>query len=102
MATAVAEASLTLPKEKKRRRSHGDRIYYVLIKAIVGVVLAIFAGVFIVVVTGAWPAMKRFGPGFLIHTGWDPVHLVFGALPFYCRHGPCSVRRNGRLPEVSV
>ena len=41
MATAVAEASLTLPKEKKRRRSHGDRIYYVLIKAIVGVVLAI-------------------------------------------------------------
>ena len=26
--------------------------------------------------------MKRFGPGFLIHTGWDPVHLVFGALPF--------------------
>lgn len=82
MATAVAEATLTLPKEKKRRRSHGDRIYYVLIKAIVGVVLAIFTGVFIVVVTGAWPAIKRFQLGFLIHTGWDPVHLVFGALPF--------------------
>ena len=47
-----------------------------------GVVLAIFTGMFIVVVVGAWPAMKRFGPGFLIHTGWDPVHLVFGALPF--------------------
>jgi phosphate transport system permease protein len=26
--------------------------------------------------------MKRFGPGFMVHTGWDPVHLVFGALPF--------------------
>ena len=26
--------------------------------------------------------MKRFGPGFIVHTGWDPVHLVFGALPF--------------------
>jgi phosphate transport system permease protein len=45
-------------------------------------VLAIFAGVFVVVVIGAWPAMKRFGPGFMVHTGWDPVHLVFGALPF--------------------
>lgn len=82
MATAVAEATLTLPKEKKRRSGHGDRIYYVLVKAIVGVVLAIFTGVFIVVVTGAWPAIKRFGPGFLVKTGWDPVHLVFGALPF--------------------
>lgn len=82
MATAVAEATLTLPKEKKRRSGHGDRIYYVLIKTIVGVVLAIFTGVFIVVVTGAWPAIKRFGPGFLVKTGWDPVHLVFGALPF--------------------
>jgi phosphate transport system permease protein len=46
------------------------------------VVLSIFTGVFVVVVTGAWPAMKRFGPGFLFTTGWDPVHLVFGALPF--------------------
>lgn len=82
MATAVAEATLTLSKEKKRRSGHGDRIYYVLVKAIVGVVLAIFTGVFIVVVTGAWPAIKRFGPGFLVKTGWDPVHLVFGALPF--------------------
>ena len=26
--------------------------------------------------------MKRFGPGFIVRTGWDPVHLVFGALPF--------------------
>jgi phosphate transport system permease protein len=82
MATMVAEAPLTRPREKKARTGRGDRIYHVLIKAIVGVVLAIFAGVFAVVVIGAWPAVKRFGPGFLIHTGWDPVHLVFGALPF--------------------
>ena len=80
--TVVAEAPLTRPREKKARTGRGDRIYHVLIKAIVGVVLAIFAGVFTVVVVGAWPAVKRFGLGFLIHTGWDPVHLDFGALPF--------------------
>jgi phosphate transport system permease protein len=50
--------------------------------AMVGIVLAIFAGVLVVLVIGAWPAMKRFGPGFVVHSGWDPVHLVFGALPF--------------------
>ncbi len=82
MATMVAEAPLTRPREKKARAGRGDRIYHILIKAIVGMVLAIFAGVFTVVVIGAWPAVKRFGLGFLIHTGWDPVHLVFGALPF--------------------
>jgi len=54
----------------------------VLITTIVWATLAIFAGVLAVLVIGAWPAMMRFGPGFIVHTGWDPVHLVFGALPF--------------------
>jgi phosphate transport system permease protein len=31
---------------------------------------------------GALPALKRFGPGFLAGTAWDPVRQVFGALPF--------------------
>ena len=60
----------------------GDRIYEAVIKSIIWVVLAIFAGVFVVLVIGAWPAIKRFGLGFIVETGWDPVHLVFGALPF--------------------
>ncbi len=60
----------------------GDRIFHGLIKAIVCTVLATFLGVVVVLIAGAWPAMRRFGPGFVIHTGWDPVHLVFGALPF--------------------
>jgi phosphate transport system permease protein len=50
--------------------------------ASVWTVLAIFTGVLAVLVIGAWPAMKRYGLGFLVRTGWDPVHLVFGALPF--------------------
>jgi phosphate transport system permease protein len=28
------------------------------------------------------PAIRRFGWGFLITSTWDPVHAVFGALPF--------------------
>ncbi len=82
MATAVADRLVMEPKEKARRVGLGDRIYHAVIKGVVGIVLAIFVGVVIVVITGAWPAMKRFGPGFMVNTGWDPVHLVFGALPF--------------------
>lgn len=82
MATAVADRLVMQPKEKAQRVGRGDRIYHAVIKGVVGVVLAIFTGIVIVVITGAWPAMKRFGPGFMVNTGWDPVHLVFGALPF--------------------
>ena len=82
MATVVAETLPTRLPRKKKRGGWGDRVYHALIKSIVCVVLVIFTGVFAVVVVGAWPAMKRFGPGFLVHSGWDPVHLVFGALPF--------------------
>jgi phosphate transport system permease protein len=82
MATVIANALSTRAPRNKERGVWGDWIYHVLIRSIVCVVLAIFAGVFIVVIVGAWPAMKRYGPGFLVHTGWDPVHLVFGALPF--------------------
>lgn len=82
MATAVANGVMMRPEEKARRVGRGDRIYHAVMKGVVGVVLAIFTGIVIVVITGAWPAMKRFGPSFMVSTGWDPVHLVFGALPF--------------------
>ena len=82
MATATADALTSRPQQETRRSDWGDRIYVAVIRSIVWVVLAIFAGIFVVLVTGAWPAIKRFGLGFVIETGWDPVHLVFGALPF--------------------
>ena len=81
-AAAAAETTTTQAPNRKVAASRGDRIFRALIMAIVWIVLAIFAGVLVVLVSGAWPAMKRFGPGFIVRTGWDPVHLVFGALPF--------------------
>ena len=80
--TTAATALRTTTHIGKPRRSGGDRAFRVLITTIVWATLAIFAGVLAVLVIGAWPAMMRFGPGFIVHTGWDPVHLVFGALPF--------------------
>ena len=82
MATVIADAAANRLPRSKDKTGWGDQVYFAVIKSMVGVVLAIFSGIFVVVVIGAWPAMKRFGPGFLIHSGWDPVHMSFGALPF--------------------
>jgi phosphate transport system permease protein len=81
--TSEGAPTPTLRPLKRTSREHrGDRIFRVLIMAIVWVVLAIFAALFVVLINGAWPAMERFGPGFIVRSGWDPVHLDFGALPF--------------------
>ncbi|MDO8567746.1 MAG: phosphate ABC transporter permease subunit PstC [Dehalococcoidales bacterium] len=44
------------------------------------IVLVLLAMV-VYLVNGAWPAITRFGPGFLISSSWDAVHDKFGALP---------------------
>lgn len=62
--------------------ARADRYFTGMIVAIVGIVLATFSCVLLVLVSGAWPAIRRYGFGFIIHTGWDPVQLTFGALPF--------------------
>lgn len=73
----------TQPLQPEKRRPHrGDQIFRGLITSTVAVVLLIFAGIFGVLITGAWPAVKRFGLHFIVDSGWDPVHLHFGAFPF--------------------
>jgi len=44
-------------------------------------VLLIFAGIIVALGSGAWPAFKTFGAGFLTSTAWNPVTEHFGALP---------------------
>src|SRR3977135_937306 len=34
-----------------------------------------------VLLVNAWPALKRFGPSFLVTSTWDPVTEVYGAAP---------------------
>lgn len=54
-------------------------------RTVVGVVgaaaPAVLVLIVIVLLREAWPAMQRFGVGFLTGTAWDPVAERFGALP---------------------
>jgi phosphate transport system permease protein len=45
-------------------------------------VVVIVGGMLVQPIAAALPAIRRFGPAFLWTSRWDPVHEVFGALPF--------------------
>jgi len=45
-------------------------------------VILLVAWIAVDLVGAALPAIRRFGPAFLWTSRWDPVHGIFGALPF--------------------
>lgn len=65
----------------RRPTSPGDWFFQAvaLLAALSLVVLLVAMTAYLVDV--AWPAIRRFGPGFLTGSTWDPVREVFGALP---------------------
>lgn len=67
---------------KTRRRSGGDLALKIAVgAAAIGIVILLVAlGAELVYNSGL--SLTTFGLGFLYGTVWDPVHLVFGALPF--------------------
>jgi phosphate transport system permease protein len=67
-------------------RAHGGRggdAAFRVVLTIFGVgVIVLVAAIAYVLVGDAKPALQRFGPAFLWTSRWDPVHNIFGALPF--------------------
>jgi len=43
-------------------------------------VMFVLVGIIISLAIGAWPALREFGPGFVIRAEWDPVGEQFGAM----------------------
>src|ERR1700704_929815 len=81
---SVAPTSVPGPAAFKRRGRFrpGDSILYVvtLLGALSGgVLLGLIARE---VLADAWPAMHRYGLGFLTSTHWDPNKKLFGAATF--------------------
>jgi phosphate transport system permease protein len=57
-----------------------DTVFGLLAKAAVWVTLALLAGILLSLLYGAWPAIERYGLGFLTNAVWDPVQEEFGGL----------------------
>jgi len=62
----------------------GDNAFRHLTRAAAVFVLLLLSGVILSLVIGSWPALMKFGAGFLISERWNPVTENFGALaPIY-------------------
>ncbi len=60
----------------------GDTIVKILLAAAALFVVGLLVALAIELFMGSAASICTFGPGFLIGTKWDPVHEIFGALPF--------------------
>src|SRR2546423_11188677 len=69
------------PSSVRLRRSYRiDRLFHRLTFVCAFSVLALFAGIFWALVTGAWPAIQAFGLPFIWTQVWNPVTQKFGGL----------------------
>lgn len=57
-----------------------DFLFHKVTMAFAALVLLMLAGIIASLVVGAWPALERFGPGFITRIEWDPVNDEYGAL----------------------
>ena len=79
-----AEIAIDSPAAANGRRSVGDAVFRALTLAFALLVLVVLGGVIVSLISGALPALKHFGLGFLVAQSWNPVTEKFGALaPIY-------------------
>jgi phosphate transport system permease protein len=57
-----------------------DAIFRNLTRGFAFLVFSLLAAILVSLVIGSWPALEKFGLGFLVHENWDPVQEDFGAL----------------------
>ena len=70
-----------LPSVKSVRIRHlADAIFGGLAKGAAWLTLALLAGILMSLLAGAWPAIEKYGLGFLTRSVWDPVQEDFGGL----------------------
>jgi phosphate transport system permease protein len=69
-----------LPPARKQRLAWLDGVFAVATQAAAWLTLALLAGIIVSLVMGAWPAIQKFGLGFLVTAEWDPVEDKYGGV----------------------
>jgi phosphate transport system permease protein len=80
MNTTSEVGTAGLPPERKQRMAWLDGVFAVATQAAAWLTLALLAGIIVSLVIGAWPAIQKFGLGFLLSSDWDPVEDKYGGL----------------------
>ena len=66
---------------RTHRRNWGDRGYRWLLTALALCLPLLLSVIAVLLLTDAWPAIRRFGFSFVTRSTWDPVAEVYGAAP---------------------
>lgn len=69
-----------VPAERDNSGSRLDPLFAGVARLSGLAVLALIAGIILVMLSGGWLAFRTFGPGFLVSSAWNPVRDVYGAL----------------------
>ena len=69
-----------IPETLLRRQHLYDLAFRGVTRMFAFLVLVLLAGILITLLIGSWPAIKAYGPGFLVSAEWNPVTQKFGAL----------------------
>lgn len=79
---AAARAATSSPPPARRPRTGGgtDLLFGLAAKGAALLTLALLIGILLSLLAGAWPAISRFGLGFLTSNVWDPVKDEYGGL----------------------
>ena len=68
------------PAKRPRTGAKADLLFGLAAKGAAVLTLALLIGILASLVSGAWPAIKEFGLGFLTSSVWDPVQDQYGGL----------------------
>lgn len=63
-----------------RSSALADRLFAGVARGAALLTLGLLAAILASLLSGAWPAIQAFGPGFLASAAWDPVRQQFGGL----------------------
>jgi phosphate transport system permease protein len=75
------ERQVMLPPARPRRLAPvADLLFAWAAKGAAFLTLAVLAGILASLFVGAWPAIEKYGLGFLTRNVWDPVSLDFGGV----------------------
>jgi phosphate transport system permease protein len=79
---STAEISAPAPPSRRRSAAKGsafEPLFHAACFAAATALLAALGGVLVALTIGGWPAISKFGFGFLTNVTWDPVQDVYGA-----------------------
>jgi phosphate transport system permease protein len=78
--SAERELASTIPVQRGTGTAMADRIFRGTTKLFAILVASVVVAILISLLIGAWPALEKFGVGFIVSSDWNPVTEKFGAL----------------------